>query len=1271
MKNEAPQKIIPMMKKASIISPKVISPIGLSILNYSTTLRALGKALFGLGLLGTMAHAACDPTLQPTFTTRAGMAIQPINSCSWGDRLNTNFSILDSSMCLQGSTNTYTSYNEFANKLFIDGIGNSLQPELEFLARLATPVNGGGRVFLYNGTDNASQLGITAQDGVIVNGALDNGLIDLFSLGIFPGAFQTQGSFAVMSSSANGSQAYSGLTAISPIDHSTLWSLPSKDGTNGQLLGTDGATHLGWYNGGGGGGGGSATIAFNQNGIQITSPTIAVNALSPPFLLMAVGGATTTQWKLDGSSVTLEGPLLTQGNAWTGFNNHTGSTTYSGNINISSGVLILNSPGTNGQILTSGGSGAVPSWQTTPAPTLQNTGVAFGSAGNVVTSDTNSFTYTAGTKLLTVSSISVSNFNLTGSGNASITENGQTGQIIITTDAAKIVAGHFAQFGSSAMIVDGGTGAGGGTPGGSSGQVQYNNTGSFAGSNNFQFNGTSITVSGSSITISNQQGGTNAGGIGGTGLVDIYQQPVLSTNQTLFAVGSQNLHDQVTIRDNASMLIQRGITTANMTFDLTTSSHMIVDRSQSNNSINLYNNGDMEFKTNTNVAGSDMIFYPELVNTVIMSSVTGFTVTRASTNINGVNMVWPSSGTIGNVLSYTSTNTLQWVAQSAGGGGGSTVLQSSGIAFGSASNTVTQDTNSLIWNESTQNLVLTSTQSVGVFSDPNTITLKRATLTNNCIGFNDAGFVSPMALCGNGTTLTLGSQNNTGGFNAGTLVVDANNSGSSTATINSNLVRLVGPLTDTSVSQSTFSGGLTASTVNIVQNGTTVPASFINTPLDIAVSTNAIAGTNFINRSTGTSAAGYLQVTSALGGQSTYYVTMGIVSPNYNAAGFSIVPGSAAFLYSSDSNMEIGSAVNGTQGDIVFGTNLPISSNRRMTISSTGTITTLSNMNVSSGVYLNGNAGTNGQVYTSGGAGSIPSWSTQTDNTGYALQPATVTIQANQGISVSSGITASLPANLVTATSTLTSTMSVVEASVPIVAAGAANASFITLTLPYSSSTLGSDMMIYKVDSSTGEVRIVPQINDNIEGGTTVFLDAPTQHASLHATHGGWASGIGGIQYTPPYLYANPGGDASTPGVASASMTVICPFYNPVPVIVTGFRFVMQATGGTGTATYSLGIYDKNGNLVVSSNTILTTATGVQTRTIPNAILPPGAYYQALQMSNTLTTINGDSAGSAGHILCSQQTGSTGSLPNPFTFGTLAVKTFSIDILVNGGRTSE
>lgn len=64
--------------------------------------------------------------------------------------------------------------------------------------------------------------------------------------GIFigPSSGLTYGSFSVSGSSANAATTYSGFTSTNNVSLSTLWSLPKKDGTNGQVLTTDGSTHL-------------------------------------------------------------------------------------------------------------------------------------------------------------------------------------------------------------------------------------------------------------------------------------------------------------------------------------------------------------------------------------------------------------------------------------------------------------------------------------------------------------------------------------------------------------------------------------------------------------------------------------------------------------------------------------------------------------------------------------------------------------------------------------------------------------------------------------------------------------------------------------------------------------------------------------------------------------------------------------------------------------------------------------------------------------------
>ena len=86
---------------------------------------------------------------------------------------------------------------------------------------------------------------------------------------------------------------------VGPVNIANLTANQCVQTGAGGLLTTSGASC--------GGGGGSSALAVNQNGVQVTSPTVAINALSPPFVVTAVGGGTTSQLALDGSSVTLHG----------------------------------------------------------------------------------------------------------------------------------------------------------------------------------------------------------------------------------------------------------------------------------------------------------------------------------------------------------------------------------------------------------------------------------------------------------------------------------------------------------------------------------------------------------------------------------------------------------------------------------------------------------------------------------------------------------------------------------------------------------------------------------------------------------------------------------------------------------------------------------------------------------------------------------------------------------------------------------------------------
>ncbi len=280
---------------------------------------------------------------------------------------------------------------------------------------------------------------------------------------------------------------------------------------------------------------------------------------------------------------------------------------------------------------------------------------------------------------------------------------------------------------------------------------------------------------------------------------------------------------------------------------------------------------------------------------------------------------------------------------------------------------------------------------------------------------------------------------------------------------------------------------------------------------------------------------------------------------------------------------------------------------------------------------------------------------------GYRIEPATVTINAAVGVILSSGIKVS-NTEIITTTTTLTSTMSVVMVSAP------ANSAWVTLTLPDATANAGSSIMIYKVDATTGSVLINAAGGDLIQSTGTIRLDAKGQHASLYSLgSNGWGAGLGGIQTTPAFLGYLDGRDTNS--VGASSTTQVCPITIDVPVTLTGYRYYQTA----GAANIVLGLYDQYGKLVTSTGPVSDGGFGAHTIATTPVNIAPGQYYYALQASNVVANYGGVSAnGSNGSLLCSSKSGTTMGLPSPFGFpGTGTGREFTIKLLVNGGRQLE
>jgi len=209
--------------------------------------------------------------------------------------------------------------------------------------------------------------------------------------------------------------------------------------------------------------------------------------------------------------------LLPSTNTWTGGNTHTSSTTFNGAVVISTSIN-AGGQGTSGQFLKSNGPGAAVSW-----------GTASGS-GDAVLAATQTFT---GQNNWTTPAISTFSFGLavgsltiTGSGTTGASwqakqgtgpsSTPQTGYSTMWADSSSgtlvfvdgtsvatttvvgttstITVGNFVKYGALGKLIDGGSSSGG-TPGGSSPQWQYNQSGSFAGVAPVTINQASITLS--------------------------------------------------------------------------------------------------------------------------------------------------------------------------------------------------------------------------------------------------------------------------------------------------------------------------------------------------------------------------------------------------------------------------------------------------------------------------------------------------------------------------------------------------------------------------------------------------------------------------------------------------------------------------------------------------------------------------------------------------------------------------------------------------------
>lgn len=170
---------------------------------------------------------------------------------------------------------------------------------------------------------------------------------------------------------------------------------------------------------------------------------------------------------------------------------------------------------------------------------LFNTSPTYNGQGNWTSAQPSTFTAIAVSSLalsgagvgITVStSVTINGaLNLTGSGNASITENGVTGQIVLSTNVP--TAGQGAVWQSSFTL---GPGSVGGTPSGPAWSVQVSSAGTLGGFSNLTNTGSTVTVSGI-----NKEVVTNVSTVTATGVPFIYTGSTITISAIQWPNGMQ------------------------------------------------------------------------------------------------------------------------------------------------------------------------------------------------------------------------------------------------------------------------------------------------------------------------------------------------------------------------------------------------------------------------------------------------------------------------------------------------------------------------------------------------------------------------------------------------------------------------------------------------------------------------------------------------------------------------------------------------------------
>jgi hypothetical protein len=208
----------------------------------------------------------------------------------------------------------------------------------------------------------------------------------------------------------------------------------------------------------------------------------------------------------------------------------------------------------------------------------------------------------------------------------------------------------------------------------------------------------------------------------------------------------------------------------------------------------------------------------------------------------------------------------------------------------------------------------------------------------------------------------------------------------------------IGNSTVYSVANSTDLSTNTLHITNKINIGNSAGYDFGNLAIfEVDASQNTYLQVVIQNANTGNNASGDLVLTSDNGNDSFAFVDLGINSSTYDRSDFTIGGAYDAYLYSSDSNLSIGTA---EAKEIVFHANGTTSADRKFTINAVAL--TIAN---DVGLYTTGSYGTAGQVLTSNGTNGAPYWSTVTGGTSGGTGSLTIRSIAGVGGGVNTTVT--------------------------------------------------------------------------------------------------------------------------------------------------------------------------------------------------------------------------------------------------------------------------